>query len=147
MIATKRDMAPPQSPGKIESTRQRLATLFSGFSPFGSPVKPTPQAPSSHESDVNPDSLSSRSDSRSSETSELAEKMVSCSLDRAEFLDLPDELYVRLPHLLKLAGELIVTGSSTSFPSSQTTINTCKPHLGSIVDSITSLNHQYYGRI
>jgi hypothetical protein len=130
MLATKRDMAPPQSPGKLESTRQRFATLFSGFSPFGSPVKPTAQTPSTHKSDVNPDSLSSRSDGRSSLTSELAEKMVSYSLDRTELLDLPDELYVQLGKLLKMAGELIVAGSSISSHSFQTTIETCKPHLG-----------------
>ena len=91
MLATKRDMAPPQSPGKIESTRQRLATLFSGFSPFGSPLKPTAGKGRGDnlESNVNSDSVSSM------ETDELAEKMASWSLDRAGFLDLPDELYVQ----------------------------------------------------
>lgn len=131
MIATKRDMAPPRSPGKIESTRQRLATLFSGFSPFGSPVKPINQAPSTDGSNVNQaDSLASRSESRSSGTSDLVEKTASWSLDGAVFQDLPDELYVQVQKVWKLAGELIVTGSSISFPSFQTTIETCKPHLG-----------------
>jgi len=147
MIATKRDMAPPQSPGKVESTRQRLASLFSGFSPFGSPAKPSAQASSTHESDVNPDSLSIKSDSRSSETSELAEKMASCSLDRTEFLDLPDELYVQLWKIGKLAGELIVTGSSTSFHSFRTTINTYRAHLVLTADSTALLSHLFYGRI
>jgi hypothetical protein len=95
MLATKRDMAPPQSPGKTESTRQRLATLFSGFSPFGSPVKPTAQVSSALNSDFNSDSISSRS----SETSDLVETTVSWSLDRTGFLNLPDELYVQLGKL------------------------------------------------
>jgi len=93
MIATKRDMAPPQSPGKIESARQRLATLFSGFSPLGSPAKPSAQAQLMNEMNANPaGSISSRSEHGSSATSETGEKALSCSLERSEFLDLPDEV-------------------------------------------------------
>lgn len=100
MIPTKREQAPPVSPGRIEITRQRLATLFADFSPFGSPVKPVAQAPSTYVPDPRPvdikHPLLSRIDSNASRTSQLGEKTVLWSADRAGFVDLPDELYVQI---------------------------------------------------
>jgi hypothetical protein len=67
MLPTKHDKTAQSSPGRIEGSRQRLASLFAGFSIFGSPAKPSARAASTSSLDLSP--VVSRVLSNSSRTS------------------------------------------------------------------------------